>query len=71
MDISSVLTDATNVIVALGLKERLVQIPNAMSEPAPEVDILEFDPMGPVLSVRPYCNNEHYWQVWSTLTPIR
>lgn len=46
------------------LKERLAAIPNTMSEPAPEVDILEFTPMGPVLSVRPYCSNDHYWQVY-------
>ena len=46
------------------LKEQLAQIPNVSSDPAPEVDILEFNPMGPVLAVRPYCNNEHYWQVY-------
>ncbi|MEO0540123.1 MAG: mechanosensitive ion channel family protein [Cyanobacteria bacterium P01_A01_bin.105] len=46
------------------LRDRLAQIPNIESEPAPEIDILEFNPMGPVLSVRPFCNNEHYWQVY-------
>ncbi len=28
------------------------------------VEILTFTPMGPVLAVRPYCNNAHYWQVY-------
>lgn len=46
------------------LKERLMQIPNVKSDPAPEVDILNFTSMGPVLAVRPYTNNTHYWQVY-------
>ena len=46
------------------LKEKLAQIPNVESDPAPDVEILEFNPMGAVLAVRPYCNNEHYWQVY-------
>lgn len=46
------------------LKERLAKIPNIMSEPRPDVEILSFTPLGPVLAVRPYCNNEHYWQVY-------
>jgi small conductance mechanosensitive channel len=46
------------------LKAALVKIPNVMSEPAPDVEILEFTPMGPVLAVRPYVNNTHYWQVY-------
>ncbi len=52
-----------NAAIAL-LKEKLSQIPNVMSEPAPEVDILEFNLAGPLLVVRPYCNNDHYWQVY-------
>ena len=46
------------------LKERLAAIPNVMVDPAPDVEILEFTPMGPVLAVRPYCNNDDYWQVY-------
>ncbi|MDV3353491.1 mechanosensitive ion channel family protein [Leptothoe sp. LEGE 181152] len=46
------------------LKEKLAAIPNVMTEPAPDVEILEFNPMGPVLAVRPYCNNNDYWQVY-------
>ena len=30
----------------------------------PEVEILTFTPLGPVLAVRPYCHNDHYWQVY-------
>ena len=46
------------------LKERLRRIPNVVAEPAPDVEILTFTPLGPVLAVRPYCHNEHYWQVY-------
>jgi small conductance mechanosensitive channel len=46
------------------LKERLAQIPNVLSTPAPDVDILQFTPAGPQLCVRPYCSNQHYWQVY-------
>jgi small conductance mechanosensitive channel len=46
------------------LRERLARIPNVLSTPAPEVDILQFTPAGPQLCVRPYCSNQHYWQVY-------
>lgn len=46
------------------LKERLAKLPNVVATPAPEVDILTFTPMGPVLSVRPFAHNDHYWQVY-------
>ncbi|MGA2457850.1 MAG: mechanosensitive ion channel family protein [Terriglobales bacterium] len=46
------------------LKPALAQVPNVMAEPAPDVEILTFNLSGPVLAVRPYCNNQHYWQVY-------
>ncbi|MFM1842147.1 MAG: hypothetical protein RLZZ490_883 [Cyanobacteriota bacterium] len=46
------------------LRQVISAIPNVETNPAPEIDILEFNLAGPVLSVRPYCNNEHYWQVY-------
>jgi len=46
------------------LKERLRQVPNVMATPEPDVDLLQFTPAGPLLCVRPYCNNLHYWQVY-------
>lgn len=51
-----------NVAIRL-LKERLVQIPHVMRSPAPEVDVLQFSPAGPVLCVRPFCAHQHYGQV--------
>ena len=46
------------------LKERLAKIPNVATNPAPDVEILEFNLAGPVLAVRPYCHTDHYWQVY-------
>lgn len=46
------------------LKERLAAIPNVLATPAVEVEILEFNLVGPVLAVRPFCHNDHYWQVY-------
>jgi hypothetical protein len=46
------------------LKDRLGRIPNVVASPAPDVEILTFTPLGPVLAVRPYCHNAHYWQVY-------
>jgi small conductance mechanosensitive channel len=35
-----------------------------LASPGPDVEILTFTERGPVLAVRPYCNNLHYWQVY-------
>jgi small conductance mechanosensitive channel len=49
---------------AKALREALAKIPNVMKDPAPSVELLEFTAMGPVLAVRPFCHNEHYWDVY-------
>ena len=46
------------------LKQRIAAIPNVLSEPPVDVEILEFNLLGPVLAVRPYCHNDDYWQVY-------
>lgn len=46
------------------LKEQLGKIPNVTQNPAPDVEILEFNLAGPMLAVRPYCHTDHYWQVY-------
>ncbi len=46
------------------MQARLKTIPNVVSDPAPSVTILTFTPAGPVLAVRPFCHNDHYWQVY-------
>lgn len=46
------------------LREKLQTIPNVVAQPAVEVEILEFNLVGPVLAVRPFCHTDHYWQVY-------
>jgi small conductance mechanosensitive channel len=46
------------------LKQRVQAIPNVTATPAVDVEVLKFSPFGPVLAVRPYTNNQHYWQVF-------
>ncbi len=46
------------------LRDRLAKIANVKASPKPDVEILQFTPLGPVLAVRPYCDNQHYWQVY-------
>jgi small conductance mechanosensitive channel len=46
------------------LREKLADVPNVLGQPAVEVEILEFNLVGPVLAVRPFCHNDHYWQVY-------
>ncbi len=49
---------------AVLLKQQLAALPNVLADPAVEIEILEFNLVGPVLAVRPFCHNEHYWQVY-------
>ena len=46
------------------LKEALARIPNVAPEPAPDVEIVDFNERGAVLAVRPYTHTDHYWQVY-------
>lgn len=46
------------------LKEAVSKIPNVVTNPAPEVSLLDNNLLGPVIAVRPYCHNDHYWQVY-------
>ncbi|WP_426168087.1 mechanosensitive ion channel family protein [Sandarakinorhabdus sp. DWP1-3-1] len=45
------------------LKPLLAGIPNVVTEPAPDVEIIDFNERGTLLAVRPYCHTSHYWQV--------
>ncbi len=46
------------------LQAAVAQIPNVMTQPAPEVSLLDINLLGTVIAVRPYCNTDHYWQVY-------
>lgn len=65
VDLTATISNAVDHRQAIPLlKQRLATIPNVLSSPAPDVDVLQFTPAGPQLCVRPYCSNEHYWQVY-------
>jgi small conductance mechanosensitive channel len=65
VDLTAQLAHVVDVNEAVGmLRARLVRIPNVLAQPAPDVEILQFNLAGPVLAVRPYCDNAHYWQVY-------
>ena len=46
------------------LRDKIAAIPNVLTEPKVDVEILDFTLVGPVLAVRPYCHNDNYWQVY-------
>jgi len=65
VDLTAQLAHGVDVHVAMAaLKKALAGIPNVITNPAPDVEILTFNLAGPVLAVRPYCNNKDYWQVY-------
>ena len=52
-----------NVAIRI-LRERVAKVANVRSDPAPLIEIQEFTRFGPLLAVRPFCENAHYWQVY-------
>ncbi len=65
VELTAQLAHGVDVHAAVALlKKALPQIPNVITNPAPDVEILTFNLAGPVLAVRPYCNNKNYWQVY-------
>ncbi|HMN93969.1 MAG TPA: mechanosensitive ion channel family protein [Hydrogenophaga sp.] len=46
------------------LRPVIAAIPNVKDAPAPDIEILQFTPEGPLLCVRPYTHTDHYWQVY-------
>jgi len=65
VELTAQLAHGVDVHAAMALlKKALAGIPNVMTNPAPDVEILTFTLAGPVLAVRPHCNNKDYWQVY-------
>ncbi|MCX6610776.1 MAG: mechanosensitive ion channel family protein [Acidobacteria bacterium] len=64
VDLSAQISGAADPkAVAEALKKRIQAIPNVVAKPEVDVVISSFTAVGPVLAIRPYTNNEHYWQV--------
>ena len=65
VDISAQVPGGIDVEAAAdSLRERIMHIPNVLTTPPAAVEILTFSPAGATLTARPYCFNEHYWQVY-------
>lgn len=65
VDLTAQISGAADYKAAIALlKEKIAAIPNVIAEPAVDVEILEFNLVGPVLAVRPYCHTNDYWQVY-------
>ena len=52
------------------LREMIAAVPNVLTEPAVQIEILELNLLGPVLAVRACTHNDHYWQVYFDITRI-
>jgi small conductance mechanosensitive channel len=46
------------------LRPAIAAIANVHADPAPTIEILEFNTRGCMLVVRPFTHNTHYWQVY-------
>src|SRR5215471_3572631 len=65
VDLTAQISGAADPHLAISrLKERIAAVANVCKDPAADITILTFTPFGPVLAVRPYCHNDHYWQVY-------
>jgi small conductance mechanosensitive channel len=65
VDLTAQLSHAVDPHQAVAiLQNGLKKIPNVLADPAPSVEILSFNLAGPMLAVRPFCNNKDYWQVY-------
>jgi small conductance mechanosensitive channel len=65
VDTTAKIDNSVNVREAIDkVREAITRIPNVAASPAPEVEILQFTPEGPLLAVRPYTHANNYWQVY-------
>ena len=65
VDRTAQLAFGVNPLDAIGrLKPALAAIPNVMADPAPDVEILDFNQRGTGLAMQPYCHTDHYWQAY-------
>lgn len=65
VDLTAQLSGAADHRAAMQLlRDKVAAVPNGLAAPPVDVEILEFNLVGPVVAVRPYCHNDHYWQVY-------
>lgn len=45
-------------------REKVAEIPDALSDPKPLIELIGLPPEGPLVSVRPYATPDKFWDVW-------
>lgn len=61
VDLKCQLSGAADHQAAMALlREKIALVANVLPEPRVDVEILDFNLVGPVLAVRPYCHNDNY-----------
>lgn len=65
VDLKCQLANGVNPITAMDkIKNKISKLSNVNSQPGVEVQILEFNSSGTLLTIRAYCQNKDYWQVF-------
>jgi small conductance mechanosensitive channel len=65
VDVTAKVANGVDVNQAIELlRAAIAKIPNVSTKQAPDIEILQFTPEGPLLAVRPYTFTDHYWQVY-------
>ncbi len=65
VDLTVQLSGAADHAAAIKLlQQRVAEVANVLADPKVDVEVQGFTLVGPVLAVRPYCHNDHYWQVF-------
>jgi small conductance mechanosensitive channel len=65
VDLTAYVPSAADVEMTIArLRARLRAVPHVVQNPEPLVQILTLNQTGVVLSVRPFCHPDHYWQVY-------
>lgn len=65
VDLTARIANGVDAVEAINrLKAAVQKIPNVLTDPAPDVGVLQFTPEGPLLFVRPSTQPANYWQVY-------
>ena len=65
VDCQATVANGVDVLDAISrLRVAVAAIPNVVTSPPPEIEILKFTPEGPLLCVRPFTHTDHHAQVF-------
>jgi len=71
VDVQAPLPNTVDPVQVINLlKPHLEKIPHVLTKPEPVVEILQLSRDATTLTVRPYCKNKDYWQVYFDTTKM-